>query len=523
MISKVRYHCYKILPLVYDDSLSYYEVLAKLTAKINEVISEVSLYGENITELVDQILREWMESGELTRIINEYALFGNSMNIEYLNTLVLPDSRYPSYSGQLIHEIIEGCCVMPNGNLAVVRTDAEGKTDNQMIEILTKSGQSTGASVVVECGHGNDITCDGDYLYVCWAELNTDSTVKSNKVTRVNLDLSGYQILTLPVSHARTFQYDPLNDNFVSVSGNALSVISKDLSTVERTVTLDETNVYNTALYPHQLRQHGCVYQNMFVGCYSYPAIIAFFNMETGQPVKVFNIPDHTYNGFSLRECEGIYYNPDDGYFYGSAFARCGAGDICSNVIFRTNFSENAISGNPKYATRTNLRVECYVDPTVEANSFQNGTVDHPFKYLQSAVDYSKYNEWCDWIIVKDNPDDLNLGCVQAMNVSNLWITHIGEEPDEAQTVPKIIIRDCSNVKIFLMNAGDVDVDFTSGLHMVNCIVNGTLHFNRLTPFYLTSNTINDANITSSIGAMDSNTITGTFTKSALFLAPLSE
>lgn len=38
MIDNLRYWCHKILPLVYDDSLSYYEVLCKTSAKLNEVI-----------------------------------------------------------------------------------------------------------------------------------------------------------------------------------------------------------------------------------------------------------------------------------------------------------------------------------------------------------------------------------------------------------------------------------------------------------------------------------------------------
>lgn len=522
-IFPLRYWCYKVLPLVYDDSLSYYELLNKVVAKLNEVIGNVNLYGENVEALVDKILKEWAESGEFAKLIQQYGLFGNEMNLEYLSTLILPDSRYTSNNGDYNYEIIEGCCFLPNGNLAVVRIDAEGKTDTQKVEIFTKNGISTGVSALVECGHGNDITCDGNYLYICWAQLNTDSSVISNKVTRVNLDLSGYQIMTLPVAQARTFQYDKENDNFVSVIGNNMSIISKDLSTVIRSVTLDDSAVFDHNKYPNQVRQHCCVYGGMIIECYSYPGVIAFYNMTTGKLVKVFNIPDHTYNGFSTRECEGLSYNESDGFFYGTAFARCGAGDICSNVFFRTNFSANAISGNPKYATRTNLRVECYVDPTVDANSFQTGTVSKPFKYLQSAVDYSKINPWCDWIIVKSNPDDLNLGCVQAMNVNNLWITHIDEETDVAETVPKIIIRDCSNVKIFLMNVGDVDVDFTSGFHMVNCKVNGLLHFNRLTPFYLTSNTLKDVNITSSLGCIYNNTISGTFTKEGLFLAPLDD
>lgn len=42
MIDKVKYWCNKILPLVYDDSLSYYEVLCKTSAKLNEVINSTN-------------------------------------------------------------------------------------------------------------------------------------------------------------------------------------------------------------------------------------------------------------------------------------------------------------------------------------------------------------------------------------------------------------------------------------------------------------------------------------------------
>lgn len=43
MIDKLKYWCNKILPLVYDDSLSYYEVLCKTNAKLNEVIDSTNV------------------------------------------------------------------------------------------------------------------------------------------------------------------------------------------------------------------------------------------------------------------------------------------------------------------------------------------------------------------------------------------------------------------------------------------------------------------------------------------------
>lgn len=49
MIKPFFFYAQKILPLVYDDSLSYYEVLAKLTTKVNEVITEVNNLGDTHT------------------------------------------------------------------------------------------------------------------------------------------------------------------------------------------------------------------------------------------------------------------------------------------------------------------------------------------------------------------------------------------------------------------------------------------------------------------------------------------
>lgn len=51
-VSALKYWCYKILPLVYDDSLSYYEVLCRVTKKLNEVIDNTNNIPEIISEAV---------------------------------------------------------------------------------------------------------------------------------------------------------------------------------------------------------------------------------------------------------------------------------------------------------------------------------------------------------------------------------------------------------------------------------------------------------------------------------------
>ena len=102
-----RYFCQKVLPTVYDESLSYYELLCKLTSKINEVIESSNKNGEAITELqnlykqlkdyvdnyfstvdlqdeIDAALNKMAESGDLATIISEYL---NGINIYGFRTI----------------------------------------------------------------------------------------------------------------------------------------------------------------------------------------------------------------------------------------------------------------------------------------------------------------------------------------------------------------------------------------------------------------------------------------------------
>lgn len=50
-IDKVKFWCYKVLPLVYDDSLSYYELLCKVVAKLNELIEKYASFDDVVAEI----------------------------------------------------------------------------------------------------------------------------------------------------------------------------------------------------------------------------------------------------------------------------------------------------------------------------------------------------------------------------------------------------------------------------------------------------------------------------------------
>lgn len=55
-VKPFRFWSQKVLPLVYDDSLSYYEVLCKLRDKINELIGFIT---DNIEDMVRDVVEKY--------------------------------------------------------------------------------------------------------------------------------------------------------------------------------------------------------------------------------------------------------------------------------------------------------------------------------------------------------------------------------------------------------------------------------------------------------------------------------
>lgn len=81
-ISSFRFWCQKVLPAVYDDSLSYYELLCKVVAKLNEVINSQNGTNDHVTELAQQFeqlkndLQGTIES-EAEKVVDNYVKSNN--------------------------------------------------------------------------------------------------------------------------------------------------------------------------------------------------------------------------------------------------------------------------------------------------------------------------------------------------------------------------------------------------------------------------------------------------------------
>lgn len=72
-IEHVRYWCFKVLPLVYDDSLSYYEVLCKVVEKLNEMVDNLNELPPIIEDIKEAIatMQDWIDHFD-TRFIETW-------------------------------------------------------------------------------------------------------------------------------------------------------------------------------------------------------------------------------------------------------------------------------------------------------------------------------------------------------------------------------------------------------------------------------------------------------------------
>lgn len=76
MLEKFRFWCYKVLPLVYDDELSYYEVLCKVVDYINKLIEQDKVFSDEIEDLKKDLdtVNKWINDFDISyaeKIIKE--------------------------------------------------------------------------------------------------------------------------------------------------------------------------------------------------------------------------------------------------------------------------------------------------------------------------------------------------------------------------------------------------------------------------------------------------------------------
>lgn len=77
MLETFKFWCFKVLPLVYDDSLSYYEILCKVVDYINKLIEQDKVFGDELDKLKQEMntVKKWIDNFDTSyaeEIIKQY-------------------------------------------------------------------------------------------------------------------------------------------------------------------------------------------------------------------------------------------------------------------------------------------------------------------------------------------------------------------------------------------------------------------------------------------------------------------
>lgn len=120
-ISPVRFWVQKVLPLTFDDSLSYYELLSKVVYKLNEVINIVNPLGAGIEDTINKYLDQFRTEWEA-----ELQSFQTSIT----NTI--------NQNNQTINERIDGLTTSVNQQIAENKADTDQQIKKFEAQILNQ-------------------------------------------------------------------------------------------------------------------------------------------------------------------------------------------------------------------------------------------------------------------------------------------------------------------------------------------------------------------------------------------------
>lgn len=179
-----RFWCQKVLPAIYDDSLSYYELLAKVIKTLNESIETENKLVEAFQELQEYVVH-YLDSVDFEQIVDD--------KIEQMLADGEFDELFEETLAPKINELIEVYKNIPSlvPPMNVVKTVFRNKTGDSTVYVNGACYLNNGRCVVA---------------YSSAVSVNT---------TLVVYDIDTWNVVneyTLPLKHANTITYNPLNN-----------------------------------------------------------------------------------------------------------------------------------------------------------------------------------------------------------------------------------------------------------------------------------------------------------------------
>lgn len=480
-LSPFRFWCQKVLPLVYDDSLSYYELLCKVVDYLNKTMENVNKLSENFDELQSAFntLKKYIENyfknldvqEEINNKLDEMAKNGTLQKMiqpyidDFINNTYKIIGFPPLHSGN----DPEGFC-----GFAKISSDScilfdLGYTLNytSIKNYLYNLGISKIKAIVISHYHDDhvgDITQYVNDFDVSECVLFLPLT--TNKFSYVanyhNHIINAYNWKQIIYPNAfETYSVDVYNLTFANCGPVAIAHWD------------DNTSDYNNySMITYLKYGNTCV---LYTGDINIEAQNYIYDNNWYIPVNIVSAPHHS-NNYSVNTGLLMELSPKNVYVADSM-------GVNFNIGYQDNFTQGcSIFGANMYrntnndgvlfqlfkngATTTNAlaqpcqmtgyagTIEYYVDSTYKGNK-NTGGINHPFTSIRSAIGSCKVGNTYNIHIVNCASE-----YIYARNVSNINFII-----DKDITLGSLSLNGCNNIQFFNTNSTTI----TRYVEISNC------------------------------------------------------
>lgn len=491
-------HTIPVLPQVYGDELSYYELLNKVIERcneigltINELIDYVNHYFDSldVQNMINAKLDKMAQDGTLADLIN-HKIF-NDLN-EKIDEVALSANEAKEYAKPPFYSYVDGVLDRQYRKLFYLGdkyyypqgfcTSDDGKIKyvcliNPNDDVLTFIVQSSNGKQSVELnGHGNSCCIYNGTLVVCATFTGLKNNHhNSNVIYVLNVDtLALIQTVNVEIAAGESISIvskDTTNNNLYVGGWKHMYLLDNSFRVVS---SYQQKAFYNLE---YQTPQGGCVYDGYLYALFSPNNLVCVWKLGTGDVRSVFGLGQVANEMWCIGELEDMNVIGD--CIYVSSAVAVGPSseyEMCQ-VFCLLNATPNGKykaslpipnTGSPAYYS------SLYVDNNVE-NDWKNpdGREENPFFSVMETVDVIKVGRMIKkplYINIKESTKIYD--CFHAYDLHGVRV--IGNN----NIVTNVKIIGCSAINIsgltsyesaLINDRQEFTIDVSTGVVLTNC------------------------------------------------------